>query len=214
MATDCSLRVAWHLRFCLTCLARGERLRHATPTLATRSSAASAEECPDDASRRRARRQVRSWQGAHLPLRRAGGRPHASDAARARPARRPRTRPASFRAIAVRRSAVSTCSFGRPSSSWPSPTSSSSPASTRNSPPPPAGARSRRSLLGEGTHDGVFSRLVRQGAGRRPLRRRLPPRQSRRFLEAWRRAGADGRRPHGRSPRPTRMPPSSCSSTR
>ena len=40
--------------------------------------------------------------------------------------------------------------------------------------------------------------LVRQGAGRRPHRRRVPPRQFRRHLEARRRAGADGRRPHGR----------------
>ena len=38
--------------------------------------------------------------------------------------------------------------------------------------------------------------LVRQGPGRRPLRRRVPPRQFRRHLEAWRRARADGRRPH------------------
>ena len=38
--------------------------------------------------------------------------------------------------------------------------------------------------------------LVRQGPGRRPLRRRVPPRQFRRHLEARRRAGADGRRPH------------------
>ena len=47
-------------------------------------------------------------------------------------------------------------------------------------------------LLGEGRYDGVFSRLVRQGSGRRPLGRRLPPRQSRRHLAAWRRTG-----PHG-----------------
>ena len=39
--------------------------------------------------------------------------------------------------------------------------------------------------------------LVRQGPGRRPLRRRVPPRQHGRHLEARRRAGADGRRPHG-----------------
>ena len=45
------------------------------------------------------------------------------------------------------------------------PTSSSSPASTRNSPPPPAGARSRPSLLGEGTHDGVFSVWYGKGPG-------------------------------------------------
>ena len=53
-------------------------------------------------------------------------------------------------------------------------------------------------LLGEGKHDGVFCGLVRQGSRRRPLRRRFPPRQSRRIVEAWRRAGPDGRRPHGR----------------
>ena len=40
--------------------------------------------------------------------------------------------------------------------------------------------------------------LVRQGAGRRPHRRRVPPRQSRRHLAARRRARADGRRPHRR----------------
>ena len=40
--------------------------------------------------------------------------------------------------------------------------------------------------------------LVRQGAGRRPHRRRVPPRQFRRHLETRRRAGADGRRPHRR----------------
>ncbi|WP_206534601.1 hypothetical protein, partial [Mesorhizobium sp. M7D.F.Ca.US.004.03.1.1] len=50
MATDCSLRVAWYLRFCLTCLARGERMRHPTPTLAACPRAASAEEIPDDAA--------------------------------------------------------------------------------------------------------------------------------------------------------------------
>ena len=38
--------------------------------------------------------------------------------------------------------------------------------------------------------------LVRQGAGRRPQRRRAPPRQFRRHLAAWRRPRADGRRPH------------------
>jgi hypothetical protein len=40
--------------------------------------------------------------------------------------------------------------------------------------------------------------LVRQGAGRGPHRRRLSPRQHGRHLETWRRAGGDGRRPHGR----------------
>ena len=40
--------------------------------------------------------------------------------------------------------------------------------------------------------------LVRQGPGRRPHRRRVPPRQFRRHLQARRRAGADGRRPHRR----------------
>ena len=38
--------------------------------------------------------------------------------------------------------------------------------------------------------------LVRQGAGRRPHRRRAPPRQFRRHVAAWRRHRADGRRPH------------------
>ncbi len=38
--------------------------------------------------------------------------------------------------------------------------------------------------------------VVRQGTGRRPLGRRLPPRQFRRHLEARRRHRADGRRPH------------------
>ena len=40
--------------------------------------------------------------------------------------------------------------------------------------------------------------LVRQGPGRRPLRRRVPPRQHGRLLAAWRRARPDGRRPYGR----------------
>ena len=40
--------------------------------------------------------------------------------------------------------------------------------------------------------------LVRQGPGRRPHRRRVPPRQHGGLLEARRRAGADGRRPHRR----------------
>ena len=40
--------------------------------------------------------------------------------------------------------------------------------------------------------------LVRQGAGRRPHRRRVPPRQHGGLLEARRRARADGRRPHRR----------------
>ena len=39
--------------------------------------------------------------------------------------------------------------------------------------------------------------VVRQGPGRRPHRRRLPPRQFRRLLEERRRARPDGRRPHG-----------------
>ncbi len=39
--------------------------------------------------------------------------------------------------------------------------------------------------------------VVRQGAGRRPHRRRLPPRQFRRLLEERRRGRPDGRRPHG-----------------
>ena len=39
--------------------------------------------------------------------------------------------------------------------------------------------------------------VVRQGAGRRPHRRRVPPRQFRRLLEERRRARPDGRRPHG-----------------
>ena len=51
-------------------------------------------------------------------------------------------------------------------------------------------------LRGEGKFDGVFGPLVRQGSGRRPLRRRVPPCQSLRHLEDRRRAGADGRRPH------------------
>ena len=38
--------------------------------------------------------------------------------------------------------------------------------------------------------------LVRQGPGRRPIGRRVPPCQFRRHLEARRRARADGRRPH------------------
>ncbi len=38
--------------------------------------------------------------------------------------------------------------------------------------------------------------LVRQGPRRRPLRRRVPPRQSVRHLEERRRHRADGRRPH------------------
>ena len=40
--------------------------------------------------------------------------------------------------------------------------------------------------------------LVRQGAGRRSLRRRLSPRQSRGHIAAWRRARPDGRRSHRR----------------
>ena len=40
--------------------------------------------------------------------------------------------------------------------------------------------------------------LVRQGSGRRPHRRRVPPRQFRRHLAPRRRARADGRRPHRR----------------
>ena len=44
--------------------------------------------------------------------------------------------------------------------------------------------------------------VVRQGPRRRPHRRRVPARQPRRHLQARRRAGADGRRPHCRSPRP------------
>ena len=40
--------------------------------------------------------------------------------------------------------------------------------------------------------------LVRQGAGRRSLRRRAAPCQLRGVFQAWRRARADGRRPHGR----------------
>jgi hypothetical protein len=47
---DGSLRIPWHLRFCLTCPARGERMRHPTPTLAIRFGTASAEEILDDAA--------------------------------------------------------------------------------------------------------------------------------------------------------------------
>ena len=43
-----------------------------------------------------------------------------------------------------------------------------------------------------------FRHVVRQGSGRRPHRRRVPPRQFRRLRQARRRAGADGRRPHRR----------------
>ena len=39
--------------------------------------------------------------------------------------------------------------------------------------------------------------VVRQGPGRRPHRRRVPPRQFRRLVEERRRARPDGRRPHG-----------------
>ena len=55
----------------------------------------------------------------------------------------------------------------------------------------------------------MFGIWYGKGPGRRPLRRRLPPRQHGRHLEARRRAGADGRRPHRRNPRPSRTSPSS-----
>jgi hypothetical protein len=39
--------------------------------------------------------------------------------------------------------------------------------------------------------------VVRQGSGRRPIRRRAEARQLRRHLQAWRHPGAGRRRPHG-----------------
>ena len=53
-------------------------------------------------------------------------------------------------------------------------------------------------LRGEGKYDGVFGLWYGKGPGRRPHRRRVPPCQFRRHLEARRRARADGRRPHRR----------------
>ena len=52
-------------------------------------------------------------------------------------------------------------------------------------------------LRGEGKYDGVFGIWYGKGPGRRPHRRRVPPRQFRRHVETRRRPRADGRRPHG-----------------
>ena len=57
----------------------------------------------------------------------------------------------------------------------------------------PAGRAARR-----GPGAGRLRPLVRQGAGRRPLRRRLPPRQHGRHLEVRRRRRLPRRRPHRR----------------
>ena len=68
-------------------------------------------------------------------------------------------------------------------------------------------------LLGEGTHDGVFSVWYGKGPGVDRSGDVFRHANLAGSSQAWRRARADGRRPHGRNPRPTRTPPNSSSST-
>jgi indolepyruvate ferredoxin oxidoreductase len=81
----------------------------------------------------------------------------------------------------------------KPSSS--ATTSSSSPASTRTSRATALWGSQQVNLFEGAKYDGVFAHVVRQGPGRRPLRRRVQARQRRRHVEARRRAGARRRRP-------------------
>ncbi len=120
------------------------------------------------------------------------------DAEGARPPRRASIPRASSPAIAARRSAASTSN------------SSARRASSRRRRRQIPGRHQRRArrhrAMGHAAGRAARRRqvrwrvrhVVRQGPRRRPLRRRVPPRQHGRHLAAWRRARADGRRPHRR----------------
>ena len=132
--------------------------------------------------------------GPRLPHRHAGAGPPADAAARARPARRPQHRGLRLRLprLAARR---------------PRPGAVAREEAPRE-PPHQVPARRQRGPrrhrdLGHAAGQPLPGRevrrrlrhVVRQGPGRRPLRRRLQARQRRRHLAARRRAGARRRRP-------------------
>ena len=151
----------------------------------------------DGAQESHPRRQIRSRPGPRLRHRLSGAGAHVPDAEGARSPRRPQHRGLHHRLsrLAARRTRL------------PVPARRERAQAERH-------RLSGRPERGSGRHRAVglaagrtarrgqvrwrVRHLVRQGAGRRPLRRRAASCQFRRHVEAWRRARADGRRPHGR----------------
>ncbi len=157
--------------------------------------------CPGDprdgAQPRHARRQVRPRQEPDLRHRLPGAGAALPDAEGARPSRR-----AQYRGLCHR--------ISRLAARHPRPAVHARAARARQVRHPLSGRHQRghrrhRAVghaAGRATRGGQVRRrvrpLVRQGAGRRSHRRCLPSRQFRRHLQARRRAGADGGRPHRR----------------
>ena len=123
----------------------------------------------------------------------------------------PEHRRASSPATAARRSAASTRRCGARRSTSRATTSSSSPGVNEDLAATAIWGTQQVGMFPGAKYDGVLRHVVRQGPGRRPLRRRVQARQRRRHLEARRRAGARRRRPRARSPRRCRTSPSTSS---
>ena len=149
----------------------------------------------DGSPRRHARRQIRSRQRPGVPLRNAGDRPPRADAEGARPARRPEHGGLhlGISRLAARRPRLAALARRRASQE------------ERHRLParPQRGLRGDRGLglsaVGASRRGPLRRRLldlVRQGARRRPVGRRAPPRKLRRHFAKRRRHRADGRRPY------------------
>ncbi len=137
---------------------------------------------------RLARRQIRPRQGADLPHRHAGHRPPAADAARARPARRAEHGRLRLRLSRLAARRARPAALRAPRSCSTAANIVFQPGLNEELAATAVWGTQQAEMRGEGKYDGVFGALVRQGPGRRPHRRRLPPRQHGRHLAAWRRA--------------------------